>query len=769
MKKRWTSGRDAIVIRFLGPYLVIMLVPLLIGMLVYDKTVTVVKEEVVQTNMTVLEQARDILDSRLYDIEMNIQQLASNHRVQSFQHVNTPFQGVNPYRIMETRKELFEYALVNRFLVDYFVLFKNSGVAMSSTATYKLSEFYDGILTYDMDYTSWYEQYLGQYRKTYMPAESVSYKGRPYSLLTYVQTMGNASYFNGAIIALIDNHEIKKMLSGVNIGNGGWAYIMDRQGEVISYISDEQAPRATIPIPEQARSGMLEPTEATGHMMVTYTTSSFNGWTYVAVQPPHIVMEKVNYIHQYAFIMLLIMVAAGIGISLYLAYRSSKPIRHLHSLIAEKMGVRRQTPRDAFGYIQQSFSELWHHNETLSDKIKQQLPFIRAAFFERLLRGEFKTMPDLQASMAHAGIRMEGSGYTVVLIQIRGYEEVTHPELLEELDIKRIIATEAFESVFGSHGYLFDTGDDKIAMMVTLDSTDAQACTEGLKSQLAEIDQAALQKHGVWVTCGVGRCYASPLAIASAYEDARHALSFRRDHDRVLALWYHELPLDNNNYYYPADVETRLMNYARAGERESMEHLLAELYRENEERHLSIAMLRLWFYEMWGTAAKLMDHFESQLEIDGKDGSVYIQQMFSRVGDLEDVREMFAAFTSVLTSMCDIVDKRKKSHNHQLKIDILDMMASGFDDPDFCLDLVADRFQMSAKYLSQFFKEQTGTNFSDHLNSLRMEQARKLLQETELSVHEITLRSGYHSMNVFSRAFKRNCGMSPTVYRRSIK
>jgi two-component system response regulator YesN len=69
--------------------------------------------------------------------------------------------------------------------------------------------------------------------------------------------------------------------------------------------------------------------------------------------------------------------------------------------------------------------------------------------------------------------------------------------------------------------------------------------------------------------------------------------------------------------------------------------------------------------------------------------------------------------------------------------------------------------------LSQFFKEQSGTNFSDYVLELRMKHSVQLLCESTFPIHEVATKAGYNSSNTFCRAFKRYHGISASAYRSS--
>ena len=59
-----------------------------------------------------------------------------------------------------------------------------------------------------------------------------------------------------------------------------------------------------------------------------------------------------------------------------------------------------------------------------------------------------------------------------------------------------------------------------------------------------------------------------------------------------------------------------------------------------------------------------------------------------------------------------------------------------------------------------------GVNFLTYLTNIRMEQARKLLLSTSLPIAEVSEQCGYSDCRVFTKAFKKAEGVTPSQYRR---
>jgi len=58
-------------------------------------------------------------------------------------------------------------------------------------------------------------------------------------------------------------------------------------------------------------------------------------------------------------------------------------------------------------------------------------------------------------------------------------------------------------------------------------------------------------------------------------------------------------------------------------------------------------------------------------------------------------------------------------------------------------------------------------NVSDYINNFRLEQAKSMLQNPELTISEIAYKTGFSSPNYFSTVFKNKFGVSPNAFRKS--
>ncbi|MCR5100381.1 MAG: AraC family transcriptional regulator [Butyrivibrio sp.] len=85
------------------------------------------------------------------------------------------------------------------------------------------------------------------------------------------------------------------------------------------------------------------------------------------------------------------------------------------------------------------------------------------------------------------------------------------------------------------------------------------------------------------------------------------------------------------------------------------------------------------------------------------------------------------------------------------------------------LSNIADKFNINKSYLSSRFKKEVGENITDFIKHKRIEHAVFFLENTDLSVMDISYKCGIFDLSYFTKLFKEEKGISPTEYRKELK
>lgn len=73
---------------------------------------------------------------------------------------------------------------------------------------------------------------------------------------------------------------------------------------------------------------------------------------------------------------------------------------------------------------------------------------------------------------------------------------------------------------------------------------------------------------------------------------------------------------------------------------------------------------------------------------------------------------------------------------------------------------------LSGSYFSYLFKQETGKNYVEYLNEIRLEAAMKDLKISDEKIVVIAQKHGFQNLEYFSRYFRKKTGESPAKWRK---
>lgn len=112
----------------------------------------------------------------------------------------------------------------------------------------------------------------------------------------------------------------------------------------------------------------------------------------------------------------------------------------------------------------------------------------------------------------------------------------------------------------------------------------------------------------------------------------------------------------------------------------------------------------------------------------------------------------------------DIMDRApgQGSRHYSVHIQNALLFIHNHYDEEINLKSLAEYLHLSPTHLSRLFRKETGTSFIDYLVTYRVERARDLIRQSNLDLHLIGDKVGFHSYNYFLRAYKEKTGHTPT-------
>ena len=128
---------------------------------------------------------------------------------------------------------------------------------------------------------------------------------------------------------------------------------------------------------------------------------------------------------------------------------------------------------------------------------------------------------------------------------------------------------------------------------------------------------------------------------------------------------------------------------------------------------------------------------------------------------------------SCLYAMCNeyleqVTLSKKEGKSFLVTQAIIDYISENYKNK-ISLSELSEKLGYNYHYLSKKFNKVFSMSFSEFLNLYRLEAATQLLTETDKSITEIAIESGFQSIRSFNEIFKSHIGVTPAKYRSELK
>jgi two-component system, response regulator YesN len=263
------------------------------------------------------------------------------------------------------------------------------------------------------------------------------------------------------------------------------------------------------------------------------------------------------------------------------------------------------------------------------------------------------------------------------------------------------------------------------------------------------------------VTIGVSQKAEDLKELKETYEQALLALKYHFVYPRSQVIFYEKIKEKQNLTSMPADLINKISNMLGTDRENEIKSYLMQVMDFDVIASSNISYLESLNNEInevifKGFFAKLGQESLETFKLLNKMGNIY---------NFNNFHEYFHALEDLLMRIHEYNKQMKAVYSEQKYMDrAIEYVRSNYH-KDLNLAVVSNYISLNYSYFSHMFKEFTGQNFVDYLKMVRIEEARKLLKETDYKVFEISEMVGYKNPKQFARVFREIEGISPKEYR----
>ncbi|SDD70029.1 Helix-turn-helix domain-containing protein [Paenibacillus sp. UNCCL117] len=760
-------------LRFFVSYTLILIIPLsIISFIVYGKLLSTLEEETVNSNITIINQARDTIDMNLTQLDQIAFELSNNPNVYEFTS-NREMDIVEAnIKLKSIIRELniTSTNAIKSFSDAIAIYSLKNDVIVSNVTKYEPDFFYDTFVRNPaVPYSEWISRVQGAKERQFWPSvQAMGANKSEKKLIMYLQPLTKYGMSNHAtLISLLPEDKMWDFFGSGEMDDRSYRAILDKNNQVITTApgSIEAIPIHYTEIFDSGQDHIFFTYNGKKYIVIPTISSQF-GWKYVTILPVSVLMEKISYLHVLFSVALLICSLLGVTLAYIFSVQHYKPIRNTLQWIMTNRKDRTLKQKGDYETILSNMQAMHTDNHMLEGQLHKQLPVLKVHFLLRLLKNNTIDFQEVNELLDFYSIRFPYEQYTVAVLHIEDFSGFVQNHSSTGKSRARFVVCNIGEEMIHSigGGFALEIEEDKVALLINNDMAAETSGTHPLDQLLQSLKEFLHKKFSIRVSIGVGSSCSSLEMIHQSYNEAIIALNYGSIRGRNLVYYFEQTRINPNHFYYPPEKENHLIVCVKTGDLSSVQSSLDHIYEVNfRERKLSPEMANCLFYGLAGTFFRILE----EIQLDYRDIGTGDTDMLQEISQSKDIEAIFLAIRTALGQLCSLIHEKKAKGNDHLRDSCIQYIVEHLSDKELSLNKAADYFHLSPPYLSTFFKQQTGYNFSDYLNRLRIQRAKELLASENEPIQEIANQVGYNSANTFIRIFKKYESVTPGQYKES--
>ena len=769
--KKYSSKKFSQLYKYFISYIALLVVVLsVLGGIVYKNFIFTLQKEVEMSNISIINQIQETIDTRMKEMERTALSIHSNPNLKPYKILT------GPYDAGEGVKQLGQYKSSNEFVYDialYYNTLDNNRIHTTTMNT-NLIMFFD----YIYQYKEWSKNDFQSsiYTLTYpvmRPVETIMLnRNQEKRFSTYLYPLPpNAVKPYGIVLFLIDENAFKNILKSALKDYDGYIYILDNQNNLIV---DLIYNRGILVEGSEGVSNQLLTTsfeDTINHIeienknySVTRLISPYNNWSYIMAIETEQFMQKANTSKKAFYTAILIVLLVGIIIALIFAIGNYRPLKKLMKMFPESSRIYGYI--DEFDYITRGINYVAQEKQDLVKQLNSERSIFKNQILLKILEGKIYEEKEIQTIKNVYGIELGHPYFTVIVFLIDDYDNLRDIHSKKGQDLIFFSMINVAEELAKGVGVGYGVELPHKGRVAIILNTEKEHTKERYLSELAFKTKDFFKEHfGFSLTAGIGNYYTDINMLSESFLEANRAVYYRliRGYDNVI--FYEDIKATyQKEYKYPIALESELIMAIKQGKNEKIEELTKKIKEHIISNHMSLESVQCICYGIINAIMKTLN--EMNIDIDSKlteDKESLFVQPFETIDELGNRILQFSE------KICAHIIEQKESKNFQLRDRLLDIVHARYKDPNLSLDLISKEVQISPSYASRYFKDHTGYSLMQYVDFLRMEEVKRFLQETELPLKEIISEVGYIDQSSFIRKFRNKEGMTPIQYRNILK
>jgi two-component system response regulator YesN len=775
--------RRSVIITWLFSYAAILLLPIVIGIFVYRESSAALEEEIHRANDALLKQVREVIDNELESVLRLNTEVTWNTKLQELMFTNIRGQDSYQYSLYQIAMDFKMYKTFYPQITEFYVYYSPDDIGLMPGFVRSGKEVYEEVHNNpDFSYTDWQTMMTSSKKPSFVPLVYRGLNGSIHQSIAHISylTSDLGTKPEGAVVILIDGSKLLSALQNVQLFSGGEVLVLNKENQILlSTLETNQHPVLTNRV-LSGDSGLFNEKYKGQDSEFYYIASKKSDLKIVTIMPSAVVWQKAIYVRWFTYMSIVLSILGGSLLTFFFLKKNYNPIKQLIHSFAGESTVRLNEGNNEFQFIQHMISNTLNEKEEVNYRLKQQNYLLRSNFMTRLLKGRLDNQIPIEDALPAFEMHFDSEHFAVLLFYVEAndlfYSSIKGNSDNEKTKLLQFIIANVVEEIMNEKhiGYMTEV-DDMLACIINFRDTGQASSLTELRQIAGKAQQFLKSKFQIELTVSISNIHTSIVDLSIAYKESVDAMEYKLIMGRKEIISFNEIQNEAHGeipqgYYYPLQVEQQLINFLKIGEYDRAKETLDNIVDRNLKiNQISLPLARCLMFDLVSTMVKAL-HEIGDTQEESSYGSL---KEIEKLTVCETMQDMHEQLTEMLKEVCSNNLAKRKSAliqvRHQdlqtLAQNIVSFIQENYQDSDMNISMIGLRFDMKSTYLSKLFREQTGEGLLEYMNKVRIEKAKELLENQNITLNEISSLVGFIDVNALIRIFKKYEGVTPGKYK----
>ncbi len=503
--------------------------------------------------------------------------------------------------------------------------------------------------------------------------------------------------------------------------------------------------------------------EVIGDYAVSYERAVGFDWNYVCIADTGIFTDSLRAPRTVVIICVFFAALLSLLMGYYFTKKNNRFVFELFDILKKKNGMG---DKNEYAVIYNTVNEIITEINEKDVILYKQSMKRKNDLLKVVLSGE--TIPsDIEKELRLCGVELEYEYFCVAEIETSKYANIFFEENADEqeaLQLAKYIVSNVYEDLFNEELKVYSV-EKSTKVVLVINCADV---TENIKSDIKKIlDFGAAfieENFNIALKLAVSKIDKGIESISRCYKSIMRAKDYRSvNGSGILDSEDMETgEVSDGYYYYPVKSEQKLVVAIKGSNYSEIEKEIAELFSQNIAKNTTPKFIKIMAMNIVGVFIRTINTSETDIN---EFFSVF-NHTYATIERFESIKEVESSLLVLAEYICRCIDNDEQRFRRNAVDEIKKYVNEHYSDPMLNVNYIAEEFSMKASFLSSLFKKQEKTGLLEYITSMRIDEAKRLLKNSDYTMSVIAEKTGFTSERTFFRAFEKYVGISPGKFRK---